>query len=50
MTDEALASAKADIESTTDLLERALKLSGLITSLLAERGFKVVEVSNGLAK
>ena len=44
MTDEAIASAKADIESTTDLLERALKLSGLITSLFAERGFKLVVV------
>ena len=45
MTDEAIASAKADIESTTDLLERALKLSGLITSLFAERGFKLVVVA-----
>ena len=44
MTDEAIASAKSDIESTTDLLERALKLSGLITSLFAERGFKLVVV------
>ena len=44
MTDEAIASAEADIESTTDLLERALKLSGLITSLFAERGFKLVIV------
>ena len=44
MTDEAIASAKADIESTTDLLERALKLSGLVTSLFAERGFKLVVV------
>lgn len=44
MTDEAIASAKADIESTQDLLERALKLSGLITTLFAERGFKLVVV------
>ena len=44
MTDAGIASAKADIESTTDLLERALKLSGLVTSLFAERGFKLVVV------
>ena len=44
MTDEAIASAKADIEATGDLLERALKLSGLITTLFAERGFSLVVV------
>ena len=44
MTDEAIASAKADIEATGDLLERALKLSGLITTLFAERGFPLVVV------
>ena len=44
MTDEAIASAKADIEATGDLLERALKLSGLITTLFAERGFPLVIV------
>ena len=44
MTDEAIAAAKADIEATSDLLERALKLSGLITTLFAERGFHLVVV------
>ena len=44
MTDEAIASAKADIEATGDLLERVLKLSGLITTLFAERGFPLVIV------
>ena len=42
MTDEAIATARADIEATGDLLERALKLSGLITTLFAERGFSVL--------
>ena len=44
MTDEAIAAAKADIEATGDLLERALKLSGLVTTLFAERGFPLVVV------
>ena len=44
MTDETIATAKADIEATGDLLERALKLSGLITTLFAERGFPLVVV------
>ena len=44
MTDEAIAIAKADIEATGDLLERALKLSGLVTTLFAERGFPLVVV------
>ena len=44
MTDEAIAAAKADIEATGDLLERALKLSGLVTTLFAERGFRLVVV------
>lgn len=44
MTDEAIATARADIEATSDLLERALKLSGLITTLFAERGFHLVVV------
>ena len=44
MTDEAIATARADIEATDDLLERALKLSGLITTLFAERGFPLVVV------
>ena len=42
--DEAIATARADIEATGDLLERALKLSGLITTLFAERGFPLVVV------
>lgn len=36
--------ARADIEATDDLLERALKLSGLITTIFAERGFPLVAV------
>lgn len=44
MTDEAIAAAKADIEATGDLLERALKLSGLVVSLFQERGFPLVVV------
>ena len=36
--------AIADITSTEDLLERALKLSGLVTSLFADVGFKLVVV------
>ena len=44
MTDEAIATAKADIEAAGDLLERALKLSGLVTTLFAERGFPLVVV------
>ena len=37
-------SAVADIESTPNLLERSLKLAGLITSLFRERGFPLVVV------
>ena len=44
MTDEAIATAKADSEATGDLLERALKLAGLVTTLFAERGFPLVVV------
>lgn len=36
-----LAKARADIESTTDLLVRAMKLSGLITTLFREQGFRL---------
>ena len=36
--------AKADIESTSDLLERALKLSGLITTLFQRHGIPLVVV------
>ena len=44
MTDECIESAKADIEATGDLLERALKLSGLVTTLFQEHGFPLVVV------
>ena len=44
MTNEAISTARADIDATGDLLERALKLSGLITTLFAERGFPLVVV------
>lgn len=36
--------AKSDILATEDLLERALKLSGLVTTLFAEHGFRLVVV------
>ena len=36
--------AIVDIESTSDLLERALKLSGLITTLFQRHGFPLVVV------
>jgi hypothetical protein len=36
--------AVADINSTEDLLERALKLSGLVSTLFADVGFKLVVV------
>ena len=39
-----LKTALADIEGTSDLLERALKLAGLITSLFEKRGFPLVVV------
>lgn len=42
--DARLQNAIADINSTPDLLERALKLAGLITTLFAERGFPLVVV------
>lgn len=37
-------SAKSDILATEDLLERALKLSGLVTTLFAEQGYRLVVV------
>ena len=39
-----LKTALADIEGTSDLLERALKLAGLLTSLFEKRGFPLVVV------
>jgi len=39
-----IAAARADIESTQDLLERAMKLAGLVTTLFAEKGFHLVVV------
>lgn len=44
MTDECIERAIADIEATGDLLERALKLSGLVTTLFQEHGFPLVVV------
>ena len=37
MTSGAIVQARADIESTDDLLVRAMKLAGLVTSLFRER-------------
>lgn len=39
-----LKAALADIESTADLLERALKLAGLLSSIFERRGFRLVVV------
>ena len=39
-----LQAARNDIENTPDLLERAMKLAGLLTTLFAERGFPMVVV------
>jgi len=44
MTPAALETARRDIEATADLLERAMKLSGLITMLFAQRGFPLVVI------
>ena len=44
MTDDKIASARADIEATADLLERAMKLSGLVTTLSLRQ-----EIANALA-
>ena len=44
MTDVSIERAKADIAATGDLLERALKLSGLVTTLFQEQGFPLVVV------
>ena len=44
MTAGEIAKAKCDIEATADLLERAMKLSGLLTTLFQERGFPLVVV------
>lgn len=39
-----IAKARADIESTQDLLSRAMKLSGVITALFRSRGISLVVV------
>ncbi len=44
MTEEEKIAARADIEATSDLLERALKLAGLLATLFQERGFPLVVV------
>lgn len=44
MTTEELEAARRDIESTGDLLERAMKLAGLVTTLFRERGIPLVVV------
>ncbi len=44
MTEEERIAARADIEATGDLLERALKLAGLLATLFQERGFPLVVV------
>ena len=44
MADIDIKAAVADIESTSDLLERALKLSGLVTTLFQRHGFQLVVV------
>ena len=44
MADIDIKAAMADIGSTSDLLERALKLSGLVTTLFQRHGFPLVVV------
>jgi len=44
VTTEELEAARRDIESTGDLLERAMKLAGLVTTLFRERGIPLVVV------
>lgn len=44
MTDDEIDLALKDIETTADLLARAMKLSGLVTTLFQERGFPLVVV------
>jgi len=44
MTDAELARARVDIESTSDLLARAMKLAGLVTTLFREHGIHLVVV------
>ena len=44
VTDDEITLARADIEATADLLARAMKLSGFVTTLFQERGFSLVVV------
>jgi len=44
MTTGEIENARGDIEATADLLERAMKLAGLITTLFQKRGFPLVVV------
>lgn len=44
MTQEEIAAARGDIEATDDLLVRALKLSGLLTTLFRQQGISLVVV------
>ena len=43
-TSEEILRLRADIDETDDLLEKAMKLAGVITSLFRERGFSLVVV------
>lgn len=44
MTQQEIAQARADIEATDDLLARALKLAGLLTTLFRQQGISLVVV------
>jgi len=44
MTKGEIDQARSDIEATADLLERSMKLSGLVSTLFAQRGFPLVVV------
>lgn len=44
MTSQEIAAARSDIEATDDLLARALKLSGLLTTLFRQQGISLVVV------
>ena len=41
---------RTDIENTADLLERAMKLAGVITALFRERGVSLVAVGGKAAE
>ncbi len=47
--DDIIKAAVVDIESTTDLLERALKLAGLLSSMFQKHGFPLATARKMMA-